>query len=33
MQEGHIRVDLAFRSYTLVLIDAGFAELDLEAPP
>ncbi len=30
--EDHVRVDLALRTYTPVLIDAGFPELDLEVP-
>lgn len=32
VQEDHVRVDLALRTYTPVLIDAGFSELDLEIP-
>jgi transposase len=30
--EDHVRVDLKLRTYTPVLIDAGFPELDLEVP-
>ena len=30
--EDHVRVDLALRTYTPVLIDAGFPELDIEVP-
>ena len=30
--EDHVRVDLALRTYTPVLIDAGFPELDLPVP-
>jgi transposase len=32
VEEDHVRVDLALRTYTPVLIDAGFPELDLEVP-
>lgn len=30
--EDHVRVDLALRTYTAVLIDAGFPELDITIP-
>jgi len=30
--EDHVRVDLALRTYTPVLIDADFPELDIEVP-
>jgi hypothetical protein len=30
--EDHVRVDLALRTYTPVLIDAGFPELDIPIP-
>jgi hypothetical protein len=30
--DDHVRVDLALRTYTPVLIDAGFAELDVPVP-
>jgi len=30
--EDHVRVDLALRTYTPVLIDAGLPELDIEVP-
>ncbi len=32
VEEDHVRVDLKLRTYTPVLIDAGFPELDLEVP-
>jgi len=32
VKDDHVRVDLALRTYTPVLIDAGFPELDLEVP-
>ena len=32
VEEDHVRVDLALRTFTPVLIDAGFPELDLEVP-
>jgi len=32
VEDDHVRVDLALRTYTPVLIDAGFPELDLEVP-
>ncbi|MGO9205943.1 MAG: hypothetical protein ACLQBX_07115 [Candidatus Limnocylindrales bacterium] len=32
VEEDHVRVNLALRTFTPVLIDAGFPELDLEVP-
>ena len=32
VEDDHVRVDLKLRTYTPVLIDAGFPELDLEVP-
>jgi hypothetical protein len=32
VHDDHVRVDLALRTYTPVLIDAGFPELDVEIP-
>lgn len=29
MADDHVRVDLALRTYTLVLIDAGISEVDI----
>lgn len=32
MAEDHVRVDLALRTYTPVLIDTGLPELDIAVP-